>query len=296
MHPHIGSYAAMWLAAFAVAFVICRSRAKTYGVEARHVDNIILMLMLVAPFGARFFNRLFYYPTELTVWEALQVWKGGGLVFYGGLLFGVASVIIYCLVRRVAVMRMADLAAPGIAAGLAVGRIGCFLSGCCWGDICVTPSQLAAVQDPVYKWQLQTVPALSQPANPLAVQFPAESKPWAQHVNAGLIEKNSSKSLPVHPTQIYEATLAFLLALYLLRRNISRQGELFWTFGILYGVMRFGIEYLRADSVPAYFGFTISQVISLGIFATCLGFFFWNRASSREGAHPDPSPIPLRVR
>ena len=95
---------------------------------------------------------------------------------------------------------MTDVAAFAVATGAAIGRIGCFLNGCCYGATTDVP------------W---------------AVRFPAGSHAWAHQLNAGLISPDSAWSLPVHPTQVYASIAGFVLlgllvACLPLRR---RQGE-----------------------------------------------------------------------
>jgi len=78
------------------------------------------------------------------------------------------------------------LAAP-LAVGLAFGRIGCFMAGCCWGDVCVDQSKLAALPDAKVRYQIDTVPFLSPARFPLAVQFPTDCGALNQHIALGLL-------------------------------------------------------------------------------------------------------------
>jgi phosphatidylglycerol:prolipoprotein diacylglycerol transferase len=160
---------------------------------------------------------------------------------------------------------MADAWAAPVMLGLAIGRIGCFMAGCCWGDICASPQALAPVTDPRVSFKIQTFPALSPDRFPLAVRFPRDAGAWEQHTKLNLISSEATRSLPVHPVQLYEAGLAFLFC-FLLHRNFQKRrcpGDIFWAMMIGYGVIRFTTEFFRADNSPAYGGLTISQVISV---------------------------------
>ena len=143
-----------------------------------------------------------------------------------------------------------DVVAPSIAVGTFFGRLGCFLHGCCWGDICN------------YPW---------------AVAFPKESPPFKQHVALGLIDASALQSLPVHPTQLYSAVdalviLILLTAFYPLRR---RDGEVMGLLMLTYAVTRFLIEYLRNDE-PAFFaGMTISQNFSFFLLFSAFAYWAW---------------------
>ncbi|MGI8966735.1 MAG: prolipoprotein diacylglyceryl transferase family protein [Limisphaerales bacterium] len=86
-HPYIGSYSVLLLVGYFFGFLLARWRAPQNKIEGRHVDNLVLLLLLITPVGARSFSRLFYFPTKLSLWNALKIWEGGGVVFSGGTTF-----------------------------------------------------------------------------------------------------------------------------------------------------------------------------------------------------------------
>ena len=279
-YPPISSYRLFLLLAFIGGYFLARRSARQCGIERRHIDNILLMLPIVGLAGGRFFSRYFYYPDPLTFWEALKVWKDGGLVFYGGMIFGISAVLIYAGVRRVPVFKLMDALAPSLALGLALGRVGCFMAGCCWGDICADPHQLDKISEPMTRAQVQTVPFLSKAGFPLAVQFPPDAGALEQHQELGLLPKTAARSLPVHPVQLYEAFAVGVLSLLLYRALTKERldGDVFWKLGMSYAVIRFTLEFLRADSRPIYFGgTTISQTISIILGLVCLLAFLLRR-------------------
>src|SRR5439155_2024087 len=242
-YGHISSYAVLMLAGFLSGFLLARARARQSGLEARHVDNISLLLLITGPLGARLISRLFYLPNT-TFWSALKVWEGGGLVFYGGLILGVLSAVLYCLLARISAVQILDLFAPSVALGLAFGRVGCFLAGCCWGDVCVSEidtAQLTSLQ----RRQIHTIVALSGEGVPFAVRFPQGSDIFRQHRDFGLIGPDSAVSLPVHPVQIYEAGLALALCVALIRLSLRPrfQGEVICALGVGYACIRFPLEF-----------------------------------------------------
>jgi phosphatidylglycerol:prolipoprotein diacylglycerol transferase len=167
---------------------------------------------------------------------------------------------------------MADAVAPALALGSALGRIGCFLNGCCYGV-----------------WT----------SFPLAVRFPAGSPPWVRHVELGLISPLAPHSLAVHPTQLYSALDALLLLglltwFYPRRR---RDGEAMALLMVTYPVLRFANECLRGDEPAIVAGLSAAQAISLGLFVA--GVTTWvylarlprlRDADQNPGAHPVPQP------
>jgi phosphatidylglycerol---prolipoprotein diacylglyceryl transferase len=292
--PVIGTYSFCLLLGLLAGYFVARFNARRIGMERRHIDNITLLVAITGFAGARLFSWLFYFPPGYSLWQAFLE-PGGGLVFYGGVVGGLLSAIAYGLFSRVSLVALLDVLAAPLAVGLAFGRIGCFMAGCCWGDVCVDQSQLAALPAAAVRYQIDTVPWLSSAHFPLAVRFPIDCGALNQHIALGLLPPTATESLPVHPVQLYESTLAFLLAFYLQRRFRHRKwaGEVFcWFFGG-YGVIRFSMEFLRADNAPIYFGLTLSQVISLIGLAACAIIFAIHARSSKMRMQPQTgNPIP----
>ena len=276
--PSIGSYPACMLLALVCGYLISRWQAKHSGLPGRHVDNLALLIAVFSLFGARFFSWLFYFPPGISLWRAFAE-PGGGMVLYGGVIFGALTVIIYGRVLSLGLRNLLDVFAPGLALGLAIGRVGCFLAGCCWGDLCVAPSELSARGPEVNRWQLQTLPVLSRPSFPLAVTFPEETGAFKQHRKLGLLAPQAVRSRPVHAVQLYEAAMALGLCVFLHARFRNRkwQGQIFCLFLLNYAWIRFVTEFLRADNRPLYGGFTLSQVISL-LLAGC-ALLVWMRCA-----------------
>jgi phosphatidylglycerol:prolipoprotein diacylglycerol transferase len=274
--PHIGSYSALLLLGFVFGWWMARRRAKRQGVEPRHVDNLALLVVVTSLFGARLFSWWFYFPPGYSFWTAMTM-GGGGMVFYGGLIFGLICLFAYTAVARISLRELFDVFAPSAALGLAFGRVGCFMAGCCWGDLCVD-RDVVHLYNPQLQYQLCTVPAISGARFPLAVTFPREAGAYEQHSKLGLVSAQATRSLPVHPVQLYEAALALALAIYLHRGFRQRKwpGEIGIKLIVGYAIIRFGIEFLRADNSPVYFGMTLSQVISLLLAAACVVFLRWN--------------------
>lgn len=294
-YPYISSYPVLMLLGFVCGWILARKRADFYGLDARHFDNISLVVPVAALFGARLFARLFY--AKLPLLEALKFWEGDGLVFYGGFVFGAGAVLSYGLIRRVNIVNLCDCLAPSVALGLAFGRVGCFLGGCCWGDLCVPGNALAPLKPETVR-QIQTLRAISGPGWPLAVRFPSKSEAFEQHEKLGLISSDAQRSLPVHPVQLYEAALAAALSIWLHRRfrGEERAGNAALALLIGYAIIRFGTEYLRADNRPYALGFTISQVISVEILLFCLAAMAIRAVLSRARApKSDPTRCTVEV-
>jgi len=247
----VHSYGVMIFLACAAAMMTAVWRARREKVDPNAVYELATWLFLGGVIGARVFYFIqhpeaFHGPSDL-----LRTWQGGN-VFYGCILGGVTGSILYWYQRPFPFWRMADAVAPAVAIGAAVGRIGCFLNGCCHGATCGLP------------W---------------AVRFPSGSHAWARQVNDRLISPEANWSLPVHPTQLYSALAGLLVAglLLLYARRDRRPGQLMGVLMVAYAVTRWPIEALRSDEPVVFAGMTWSQNISVALIAGGLALWWCRR-------------------
>lgn len=143
MHPilfRIGSfelytYGAFLALAFLTAIYLASRESQRVGLQPEFAADMGILIILSAIVGSRLFYILFY-NLEYTLKHPRELLKlqQTGLVFYGGLIFAVAAGIMYCRKKHVSVPLAMDVAAPSIAIGQAIGRIGCFMAGCCYGE------------------------------------------------------------------------------------------------------------------------------------------------------------------
>src|SRR5258706_10268656 len=117
--PRIGSYSALLLLGIVGGHLIARWRAVRAGIKGSHIDNLALLVALFGLFGARFFSWLFFFPPGISLWAALKD-SGGGMVFYGGVIFGILTVIVYGGVARLPLGNLLDVFSPGLGLGLAL--------------------------------------------------------------------------------------------------------------------------------------------------------------------------------
>lgn len=147
MHPvllQIGgfslySWGAMVALAFAAGIAIALLRAKKEGIPAEFVMDGAMYVLISAIIGARLFYVIgFWGEYKDNLWSGFAVWEGG-MVFYGGLIFAIIALFIWTRRKNLDFMNILDLAAPSVAIGYSIGRIGCFLRGCCYGVECNLP-------------------------------------------------------------------------------------------------------------------------------------------------------------
>ncbi len=160
--------------------------------------------------------------------DLVEILRSGG-VFYGGLIAATTTAIVYMRRHELPAWAIADMGAPSIALGEAIGRWGCFAAGCCYGK---------------------------ESHGPFAVTF---TDPFA-HDAVG-----TPLGVPLHPTQLYLSAGAFLVFLILqwAYRRKTFDGEVFWLYVLLYAITRGIIENWRGDLVR---GFVIPDVLSTSQF------------------------------
>ncbi len=184
--------------------------------------------------------------------DLVEVLRSGG-VFYGGLIAATAVAIWYMRRHDLPAWRIADMGAPSIALGEAIGRWGCFAAGCCYGK---------------------------ESHGPLAVTF---TDPFANEA------VGTPLNVPLHPTQIYLSASAFLIFLVLqwAYRRKTFDGEVFWLYVLLYAITRGVLETWRGDLVR---GFVIPGILStsqfIGLLTAALAggmLFYLSRRSRATG-------------
>ncbi len=121
--------------AFLLGFYTAGQRAPRDGVSADFIMNLAPWIIGGAILGARLLYVTTYYQEEFAnkPWYEMFLLRRSGLVFYGGLLGGSLATVIYCLKEKVPILKVADILAPSIPLGHVFGRVGCLMTGCCYG-------------------------------------------------------------------------------------------------------------------------------------------------------------------
>jgi phosphatidylglycerol:prolipoprotein diacylglycerol transferase len=216
----IYSYGIMLLVAFLTSSFLAKAQAKKHNLSPELIFDVSFIVFISGIIGARVFytlENLGYYiknPLEIIMLQH------GGLSWFGGLILGTLVGIKYLKVRRIPIYKVVDLIMPFVALGQAIGRIGCFLNGCCFGKTLI-------------------------------------------------------------PVQLYSSLILIIIFVILrfLQERPHRDGEIFFTYLILYCVKRFFIEFLRSDNAIIVFGLTLFQLLSLIIFFLAAAKFIFIRKS-----------------
>lgn len=250
MHPilvefgfiKIFTYGLLVATGFFVGIVLAARQGQKEGLDPQKILDLCFYLLIASILG----GRLLYVIVEYKHFvanpiEVVKFWKGG-LVYYGGLIAAV-GVAWYCMQKfELPFWKTADVLAPSIAIGQAIGRWGCFFAGCCYG-----------------------------------VRTDA---PWA--ITFTNPDSLAPLNVPLHPTQIYLSLNALVIfgVLMWMRNRKQFDGQVLLTYGMLYSIGRFIIEFFRGDER----GFAIPDMLStsqfIGLFVLGLSILFWVRRKS----------------
>lgn len=248
---HLGSldfptYGLMAALGLMVGLSVCVHFARRQGIDPEKAWNLGILAILAAIAGAKIFllvDDWGYFSQHWGEFFSLSTLRAGG-VWYGGLLLALAASAWYIRRNHLPVLKVCDAFAPGVALGHAIGRIGCFAAGCCYGKPTTLP------------WGVTFT-------NPLAAQ-------WS----------GTPLGVPLHPTQLYESVVEvanFLVLAWLLKRK-KFDGQVIGSYMFLYGLARFFLEFLRDDPERgSVFGgaLTLTQLVS--IFLVVAGGLLWLR-------------------
>ncbi len=234
----ITGFGLMMMFAFLTAGWVMERDLKSRGMSDEYAWSIIVVGAIGGILGA----KLWYFGLHQR-WDAL--FSRAGLVWYGGFVGGLAALIINGIRSKVPTRFTAELTAPGMAVGYAVGRLGCFLVQDDYGVPSTVPWAMRFPQG--------EPPSTAQNLMGFGVDLPPGTSPF--------------EVMAVHPTQLYE-TAIMLFAFWVIWRLRTHTHAVGWRFGIYLlfaGVERFFVEFLRAKDDRLLGSFTVAQLASVGV-------------------------------
>jgi phosphatidylglycerol:prolipoprotein diacylglycerol transferase len=266
------SYGLAIAVGFAVGVVVAAREARRLGLEGGAFVDLLFWILVTGILGSRLAFVLLNAGDYLRLCAGgaarplgrvladcaapLKIWEGG-LVFYGGVLGAAGAVALFARRHRWPFGKVADALAPGLALGHALGRVGCFFAGCCYGK----------------PWAG-------------GVAFPRGSVAFDELLRRGLVAAGAATTPPLHPVQLYEAAgeLVIFGVLLALRRRMPLPGGVALAYAVLYGVLRFGVELLRGDPGRGFVtpGLSLAQAVSAAL-AVAGALTLW-----RAGRRPAP--------
>lgn len=245
--PFIGglalhTYGLMIALGFLLGMLYVKMESERTGLDPQKTLDLFFWVMVGGILGARVFyiiNSVDHFWSDPLVF--FKVWEGG-LVFQGGVIGALIVAIIFIRKNQMPFFKTTDVFAPPLALGHALGRIGCFFAGCCFGKQC-DPDEF-----------------------PFAVIFPHNH------------ETVAPPGIPLYPTQLMESLGEFLLFFFLLfyRKKKPFDGAVFLIYLIVYSVLRSIMEVLRGDVIR---GFVIEPYLSvaqlISLLTIIVASFLW---------------------
>lgn len=231
-HLEVRWYGAMIALGIAAGLFIALREAKRKDIATGLIYDVATWAIIVGFLGARTFHIMdFWGYYSQNPGEILSL-RFSGLAIYGALVGGLVAVAAYSLWNKVSFWKLADVAAPALPLGQAIGRIGCLINGCNygtrtalpWGVVWTSPYSLAPMSD-----------------------------------------------VPRHPAQAYELlwTLVIFAAVWAMRKRFQTDGVLFLLYLAIYSAGRVFISFLREDTI-ALFGLRQAQVVGVVVLVVAL--------------------------
>ena len=226
----IPSYGLMTALAYGLAIYYCVKNRKYLGVSKEVLADIIFYLILGALIGGKIFYIFFNFDSfcASTLIEKIRF----GFVFYGGFIGGLIALFLYTKKKKISFVKATDFFAPALALGHAIGRIGCFLAGCCYGK-------------------------------------PTDSFLGVVFSNPDTLVPHYLRHTHLYPTQLFEVFANFILFVILVKiyKKQKDTGITSLTYIMGYALIRFIIEFFRGDDRGAsLLGLYPSQIIALILF------------------------------
>jgi phosphatidylglycerol:prolipoprotein diacylglycerol transferase len=295
-------YGLMLVLGLFAAIQLAKYLAGKFGMNGDDFVTAGILALISGIVGARLCHVLenfgTYTDAHRSAWEnfvaAINL-REGGLTYYGGFLFATPVLIVWGLKKKIPVLLGMDIVAPCLMVGLAFGRIGCLLNGCCWGQTCdlawgmrfpfgsypyVADYEAGAVNPPP---QL-----LGRTEDGRQVLLPKSE--IARDPTLKLLA-SQNWSAPHHPAQVLSSITAFLIAATCLAYLTVRRspGQVFALMLILEGSGRFTLELLRVNP-NVVTGFSLSMVISSSLVAGGILFWLLTAWLSRRNGDEDATP------
>jgi phosphatidylglycerol---prolipoprotein diacylglyceryl transferase len=253
-HFFVPTYGTLVAIGFLMGLWVTVRLARRSKLPVEPVTNLAIYCALAGLAGAKLFMVLFDFKEY---WDgsrklfSLETLQAAG-VYQGGFLLALLTAVLYIRHNHLPGLQTVDVFAPGIAIGQAIGRIGCFAAGCCWGVECHLP--WAVTFHNPEAWNLTGVPL----------------------------------AIPLHPAQIYES-LADWLIFGFLYWAISRPhtpGAILGWYLALYSTARFVIEFYRFHEQGLHMGLSYTQWISLGTLLAGVALLVVRRGEQAPKLHP----------
>jgi phosphatidylglycerol:prolipoprotein diacylglycerol transferase len=299
----IYGFGLMMVLGFLSGIWLARRRAEQLGIDPEIISNLGMICLIGGIVGCRLLYVVHFWSEDFAPRFAREGFlpgllhvidvRSGGLEFLGGLVLTTLLVVGYVTWKRLPLGTLMDILVPSLALGHALGKVGCFLNGCCYGAVCEPAFPTAAV----FPKNEAVVRTIDREGREITETRPTGSQPFVDHVAQkhwlAYAPGVPQGSLPVHPTQLYEMTgdliLVVLLTVYFGHRR--RPGEVVALYFLLYAPERFVLEFVRTEPRDVQvFGLvtTVHQAAAAVLTIAALGVWLWLRRGPAAGGAGGP--------
>lgn len=257
----VGPFTIYWyglIIAFAIfiGLYLATKEAERLGLNK---DIPMDLLIFAAPI-AIVFARIYYVVFEWDryrdgpLWKIFAIWEGG-IAIHGALIGAVLTAIVFAKVKRISFWQLADISAPSLILGQAIGR---------WGNFMNQEAHGGPVTEAFYNNFMQYLPNF-------------------------IVEQMCINGVMYHPTFLYESVwnILVLIALIVMRKYNPLRGEIFLSYLILYSVGRFFIESLRTDSLMLFGILRQAQIFSVVLIVGAICLIIYRRTVIKESKRYD---------
>ncbi len=243
---NISWYGVLFGMGFLVALVLAPQLCKEKDINPDFPYTIIWFIFPLSILGARIYYLAFHGGID-SFMDILNFWEGG-LAVYGGIIGGFIGLVIACLLNKIHIFRMTDVAAPLLALGQGFGRIGCIFGKCCYG---------VEVTNKALQWF------------PIALEIRGDYY-YATNFYESILN------------------IALFFGLTVLLRKVKITGLPTCAYLVGYGLVRFILETFRAEEQTLYIGsYPVSKLVSImciliGVVGICTLLFVHNKRKNSE--------------
>lgn len=247
----------------ALGLYIATKEADRRGLQKDLIVDLIVFAIPVAILCARIYYVIFEWERYAggPLWKIFAIWEGG-IAIHGALIGSVLTAIIYTRIKKVSFWQIADIVAPGLILGQAIGR---------WGNFMNQEAHGGPIAESTYNSFHQYLPDF-------------------------IMNNMCIDGVMYHPTFLYESfwNILVLVLLLVLRRYNPLRGEVFLSYIVAYSVGRYFIEGLRTDSLYAFGEVRMAQLISILLIVGVVVLAIYRRKSGAVDRHYDGKKLVKR--
>lgn len=250
------------LGAFLGLYLATRE-ADRLGLNKDLIIDLIVFAIPISIISARIYYVVFEWEryVDQAWWKIFAIWEGG-IAIHGALIGAVATAIVFTKVKKVSFWQIADVLAPGLILGQAIGR---------WGNFMNQEAHGGPIAESTYNSFHQYLPDF-------------------------IMNQMCIEGIMYHPTFLYESVwnILVLILLLVIRRYNPLRGEVFLTYVISYSIGRLFIEGLRTDSLYLFGQIRTAQLMSIMLIIGAIILIIYRRRSNTVDRHYDGKKINKR--